>query len=91
MVHRARNYVCCSGSGGVAMWYWIWSGWLLALVGTFAVLEGWALKNGGVTLSSFTDIVSEKWPPIIWVCGAMAGGLAVHFWWHWSGPGGAGG
>ncbi len=73
------------------MWYWIWSGWLLALIGTFAILEGWALKTGGVTLSSFTDIVSEKWPPFVALFGALFGGLVVHFWWHWQGPGTAGG
>ena len=65
---------------------WVWTGWLVLLVLTFAVLEGIALARGGLTLSMYTWHLSEQWPPIIWLCGVLAGGLAVHFWWHWAPP-----
>lgn len=64
-------------------WFLIWTAWLLALIGSFAVLEGWALATKGLSLSRFTAIVSLHWPLMPWVCGVLVGGLAVHFWWHW--------
>lgn len=65
----------------------IWTGWLLAVVVSFGVIEGLALATGNTTLSRFTWEVYEKWPLIAVVYGMIFGGLAVHFWWHWSPPG----
>lgn len=65
---------------------WVWTGWLLLLVLSFAILEGIALAKHGLTLSMYTWHLSEQWPPLIWVCGVLVGGLAVHFWWHWNPP-----
>ena len=65
---------------------WVWPAWLLFLVASFAVFEGIALAYKGLTLSMFTWHLSEEWPPLIWLCGVLVGGLAVHFWWHWSPP-----
>jgi hypothetical protein len=64
----------------------VWTAWLVSLVVSFAVFETWALLTKGLTLSMFTWIASEHWPPIIFICGLLAGGLAVHFWWHWAPP-----
>lgn len=64
-------------------WYFVWTGWLLSLIVSFAVLEGWAIHSGGITLSRFTAVVSQAWPMLPWLCGVIVGGLAVHFWWHW--------
>jgi hypothetical protein len=65
-------------------WYWVWTSWLLFLIVSFAALEGYAIsKTDGVTLSQFTAEVSAAWPLMPWVLGVLAGGLAVHFFWHW--------
>jgi hypothetical protein len=70
--------------------YWtIW--FYLALPITFAIPETMALKWGGLTLSSYTDLLFAKWPLMIFLQGALVGGLAVHLLWHWAGPGNAGG
>jgi hypothetical protein len=66
---------------------YVWTGWLLFLIGSFGFFEGVALTRHGLSLSMYTWIASEKWPPLIWICGALTGGLAVHFWWHWAPPG----
>lgn len=64
----------------------IWTAWLCSFVGLFALFETIALMHKGLTLSMYTWIVSEHWPPIIFICGFLAGGLCVHFWWHWNPP-----
>jgi hypothetical protein len=64
----------------------IWPALLLSWVLSFAIFETVALTHNGLTLSMFTWQVSEAWPPIIWLCGVLVGGLAVHFWWHWNPP-----
>ena len=63
---------------------WIWVAWLLALIGSFAILEGYAIITHHWTLSRFTYNLSVAWPLMPWACGVLVGGLAVHFWWHWS-------
>lgn len=70
----------------VAHLVWIWPILLASWVVSFAIFETIALMNNGLTLSMFTWHVSEAWPPIIWICGVLVGGLAVHFWWHWNPP-----
>lgn len=64
-------------------WFFIWTGWLLILVASFSVLEGYALSSHGISLSRFTAIISQQWPPFPWLCGVIVGFLACHFWWHW--------
>lgn len=64
------------------MWYWTWGGWALAFVVSFACLEGYALYSPtGMTLSRVVYNASLAWP---FLMGLVAGGLAVHFWWHWT-------
>lgn len=67
-------------------WYLIWALWLFAIAATFAILEG-ASWNNGITLSRATWDLSTRWPLIIYLWGNLTGGLAVHWWWHWSPPG----
>jgi hypothetical protein len=64
-------------------WYAIWAVWILLIAVSFGVLEFIAWDHG-VTLSRFVFDISEAWPLVIWLAGVLAGGLAVHFWWHWS-------
>jgi len=35
------------------------------------------------TLSFIVYTIGSKWPLSIWLMGMFAGGLAVHFFWHW--------
>ena len=72
-------------------WYLIWAGWLLACIVSFGILEGWALATGNLSLSRFTFNLTQAWPLLPWVLGCIAGGLAVHFWWHWAPPGSSSG
>ena len=60
---------------------WAWTGWLLFLIASFAVFEGYAIRTHRTTLSAFVWALSKGWPPLPFVCGLVAGGLAVHFWW----------
>lgn len=70
----------------VAHLVYIWPALLASWVLSFAIFETIALTHKGLTLSMFTWHVSEAWPLIIWIMGALAGGLAVHFFWHWAPP-----
>ena len=60
---------------------WVWTLWLLAWIASFAVFEGFAIRTHRTTLSAFVWALSKGWPPLPFVCGLVAGGLAVHFWW----------
>ena len=66
-------------------WVWIWTAYLALTAIEFAVLEymGWDV----LTLSRYVWNLSQEWPLFIFLCGALTGGLAVHFWWHWNPPG----
>jgi hypothetical protein len=66
---------------------WLWTAFLLLFIVGFAVIEAWALATGGTTLSRYVWELSLGWPLLPFVAGAVVGGLAVHFWWHWSPPG----
>lgn len=69
----------------VTVWMWlVWAG-LSAVV--FALLERRALQGHGITLSMTVWRISKAFLPVIFLMGMMAGGLAVHFWWHWCPPG----
>ena len=41
----------------------VWTAWLLVIGISFACFEGYALKNGKMTLSRWTWTVSKAWPP----------------------------
>lgn len=60
---------------------WVWTGWLLFLIASFAAFEGIALARGKTTLSRYVWTLSAAWPPLPFVCGFIAGFLACHFWW----------
>lgn len=62
---------------------WAWVAWILAIVASFAVLEGFALATDRHTLSRFVWETSQAWPLLPWIVGNLTGGLAVHFWWNW--------
>ena len=64
-------------------WKWAtaWTVWLVILVVSFGFLEGYAIHTGGTTLSAYVWHLSKGWPPLPFVAGLVAGGLAVHFWW----------
>lgn len=66
---------------------WYWACWLGAIVISFAVPEALALANGGETFSAFMWQTTLAWPIWEFLWGVLIGGLAVHFWWHWSPPG----
>ena len=60
---------------------WVWVGWLVVLVLSFSVFEGYALKKGKTTLSRFTWTISKRFPLFPFLMGLLAGILAAHFWW----------
>lgn len=57
----------------------------LLAIAAFAYFEWRAFRwpQRQNTLSRFVYDVGAKWPLAIWLCGVFAGGLAVHFFWHW--------
>lgn len=62
---------------------WIYGG--IAAIAFFAYFEARAFRHPTrqATLSRFIATIGSKWPLSIWLMGAFAGGLAVHFFWHW--------
>lgn len=64
---------------------WVWAAWLATIALSFAVLE--SLSWHDVTFSRFMWNMTENWPLWAYLWGNLTGGLAVHFWWHWSPPG----
>lgn len=60
---------------------WFWAGWIVFLIVSFAIAEGWALAKGRTTLSRSVWTWSRNWPPLPFVAGLVAGFLACHFWW----------
>lgn len=59
--------------------------WAFGLVGAilfFAIVERYALRHPDRqwTLSRTIAYIGHVFPLSIWICGAFAGGLAVHFW-----------
>jgi len=51
----------------------------------FAIGESYAFKHPDRqnTLSRAIYLLGKKWPLAIFLMGAFAGGLAVHFFWNW--------
>ena len=60
---------------------WMWAGWLLVLVASFSLLEGYALYDDTTTLSRFVWTITAAFPPLPYLCGFVAGFLCCHFWW----------
>lgn len=64
------------------------AGTVLAIV-FFAFFEARAFRypERTNTLSHAVYMLGSKWPLSIFLMGMFAGGLAVHFFWHWCPPG----
>ena len=58
-----------------------WGWWLVGIVVSFGVLEGWALQSHTTTLSQTVWGASEAFPLLPFLVGILVGGLGVHFWW----------
>lgn len=66
--------------------------WILGTLGAilfFAYFEARAFKHPERqnTLSRYIYNIGSNWPLSIWLMGMFAGGLAVHFFWHFCPPG----
>lgn len=61
-----------------------WGVWLIAIVATFGLHEGWALATVGTsgTLTAFMRRNTLRCPLLIFVLGLLVGGAALHFWGH---------
>lgn len=59
----------------------VWVAWLLAMAGSFALLEGNAIHKGEDTLSTFTWKTAKAWPPLGVSYGLGVGFLAAHLFW----------
>ena len=64
-----------------------WTTWIIVIALSFAALETYALVRNKLTLSRYTYNLTASWPLAIFLLGLLAGGLAVHFWWHFCPPG----
>lgn len=63
---------------------WIWTSFALVIILVFAVLEGLALADPeGLSLSQWYVNVTQAWPPLKTIMGAVGGGLVVHLGWWW--------
>lgn len=65
-----------------------WTSLIVLNIVVFALMEGYALNRAdpeaGLTLSRYVYEASRAWPLLVFVLGQLTGGLAVHFFWHWS-------
>jgi hypothetical protein len=68
---------------------WMWVLGLIGAVAFFIFVEGYAFRHPQQqnTLSRTIYDLGSKFPLSIWIMGMFAGGLAVHFFWHWCPPG----
>ena len=60
---------------------WVWVAWIIVLVVSFAIFEGFALATGRTTLSRTVWTINKNFPPFGWMCGLVVGFLAAHFFW----------
>lgn len=62
-----------------------WEIGVVAAIIFFAFFEWYAFKHPERqnTLSHWVYNIGSTWPLSIWIMGMFAGGLAVHFFWHW--------
>lgn len=61
---------------------WGWGLWALAVIGSFGVLEGWAVYTGTPTLSRTVWDASAAFSLLGPLVCLIVGGLIVHFWWR---------
>ncbi|EJW09973.1 hypothetical protein A33M_0685 [Rhodovulum sp. PH10] len=66
---------------------WGWGAFVVAVIATFGLLEGWALATDTPTLSQTVWWASAAFPLLGPLVGFVVGGLFVHFWWPNQGPG----
>ena len=66
------------------MYNWVWLVGLVCAVLFFGIVEAMAVRHPTRinTLSHVIAQIGATWPLSIWICGVFAGGLAVHFFWH---------
>jgi len=69
-------------------WLW-WFVWFPLAVGSFALIEGFALKHPDRqwTLSRTIATVGARFPLSIAMLSGLFCGLLVHFYWHFCPPG----
>jgi hypothetical protein len=62
-----------------------WIAGLFTAIAFFALVEGYAFRHPERqnTLSMAIYELGSNFPLSIWLMGMFAGGLAVHFFWHW--------
>jgi hypothetical protein len=60
---------------------WKWAAWLLLIVVSFSVMEGYSLYDNTATLSRFVWTISAHFPAFPWIAGFITGFLVCHFWW----------
>ena len=60
---------------------WKWAAWLLLIVISFSLMEGFSLYDNTTTLSRFVWTISYYFPPFPWLAGFLTGFLCCHFWW----------
>ena len=58
-----------------------WAAWLLFVVVSFSILEGYSIVDHTSTLSRFVWTVSAAFPPFQGLIMFGAGFLCCHFWW----------
>lgn len=61
----------------------------LLAIAAFTIFEARAFRHPDRqnTLSRSIYDLGSRWPLSIFIMGMFAGGLAVHFFWHWCPPG----
>ena len=64
-------------------WMW-WLIWFPLAIGSFALIERYALchPDRQWTLSRTIASLGAKWPLSLVIWGVFIGGLSVHFYWH---------
>jgi hypothetical protein len=70
-----------------AWWHIAWTALNLFWLIGFAILEGYAFKSGGLTLSMYLWRITEAWGAFPFLAGIIIGSLGTHLWWHWLPPG----
>jgi hypothetical protein len=66
---------------------WLWTAYLVAVVGGFVILEGLALAFNDTTLSRYSWEINQAWPLFFPLVALVFGVFITHVCWHWSPPG----
>ena len=63
---------------------WVWTGLLVSTLIIGGIFEWRALGDPeGLTFSQYVATAFYHWLPLIYIVGAINGGLVVHFLWPW--------